>query len=175
MSVNFDTNRPLRERLRSLHYHRSGNRTLDEHPAFARIHQLESVLLEGQLWDAYDMEIEDSVTGKSAYGKCLWYGPRLSQVLLEGGQYTPPSWSSYRPSEYDMGSDTVSTDSRGVPLGRSRGLSQMSIPTQGYRTAELSSEVLKAPDMLSEVTEQMANLSLQESPAPKRPRHHLGR
>lgn len=174
MSVNQDTNRPLRERLRTLRYHREGNCTDDENPALARIHQLESVLHEGQLWDAYDMEIKDPVTGTISYGKCLWYGPRLSNVLLKGREPSFKPWDSDRQCQYNVGTDTVSCNSRGVPLGRSGGKRKVPFSSQGYSTGEFSSEVFKTPDMLDHVVEQMAGTSHQESPPPKRARYNLG-
>lgn len=91
----FGTSDPVRDEalfLRFLRNNRPGNWG-ERDTTFARIYSLEDQYLEGQRWNAYGLEIFDTTTQTGAYGRCLWIGPVIPEVLLQGRSSTVRSWA----------------------------------------------------------------------------------
>lgn len=138
--MSFGTIDPTLESVMShLCYRRVRGCSADWYSPSTRIRLAEAILFEGKLWDTFKMEIINPWTGTSSFGKCLWIGPRLEDVLFEGICPVRNRESGRSCVRRNLWPDTEMQVYGGSNSAMSRDPSEVSLSTKGYFSNEFRS------------------------------------
>lgn len=153
--------RSLCKTMSALQYHRTRSCTDDRNPPSARIHQLETIILEGRQWDTYEMEIFDPISGTFTSGKCIWFGRSLEDLLFERSNF-PGGRTTVRPrlvAGRVLRPIPPASQSVGSSGDRPQTSTPIPIPDQGYSAQQLLGDLFKTSCLPIDKDVEMADLS----------------